>query len=1041
MEINTMSDSQNKLSNEQSENEQSSVSPSRRDFLAAGAGTLALTLMDNCCLPAAEKLGTHHIPEDKNLSKEWVDSLFAKGESKVYRGEELKCIGMPVGGICAGQLYLLGDGQLGYWQIFNHPDFTGYGDNCYRTYTPSTPIPQGFTLTVKPENGEQQQRHLNRSNFPNIEFVGEYPTGRVRYERGQDVVFLLDVSMEALSPFIPLNAKESGIPGTVLQIKIQNTSNQSVEVQLQGYLYNVIGTTHIGKIRGMSRITEERSPGMTSIVFSAEELPALNPDKIAKPEVFADFESGSYGNWKKTGTAFGDKPALGTLPNQQPVSGFGGKYLVNSFVGGDASVGTLTSPEFTIGRPYINFKIGGGNQPGKTCINLLVDGKVVRTATGKNNEKLESDWWEVSELKGKKAYIEIVDQEKGGWGHINIDDIEFAYAPPKEANLRALNQQPDFGTMAFSILDEKASALTLYPKGNPTGEKGQRMVELPLSRNTQGDLSSSFKLPPGETKELVFLVTWHFAKNEHGQAYSQWFKDALDVAKYLKENLKRLSELTWLFHDTYYDSTLPRWLLDRLMMPNSTLATGTCQWWANGRFWAWEGVGCCNGTCTHVWNYAHGMARLFPELERSARTKQDLGPAYDPKTGRVGFRGEDPNSPYAADGQCGTVLKCYREHLMSKDDTFLKENWPKIKKVMGYEIGRDGNADGIIEDKQWNTYDLDFVGPNTFVGSLYLAALLAAARMADLQGDAEFATKCRAIAAKGRDWTVANLWNGEYFIQKIPPGAPTKFQYGDGCLADQLFGQNWANQLGLGDIYPRDMVRTALKAIYKYNWAPDIGAQNKAYPPQRWFARPGEAGLFVCTWPKGGRMQEPVLYRDEVWTGGEYQLASHLLHEGMIREGLSIIRGIHDRYDGKRHNPWNEVECGDHYARAMASWGCLIALCGFTYDGPAQRLGFAPRWQQENFKAFFTAAEGWGSLSQKRMNNSQENQIEVKHGLVKLKELKFEPPQSAKITEATVTAAGQPIEAKWEQKDGVTLVLEKPAELMADATLIVRMKW
>src|SRR5881397_3957504 len=94
-------------------------------------------------------------------------------------------------------------------------------------------------------------------------------------------------------------------------------------------------------------------------------------------------------------------------------------------------------------------------------------------------------------------------------------------------------------------------------------------------------------------------------------------------------------------------------------------------------------------------------------------------------------------------------------------------------------------------------------------------------------------------------------------------------------------------------------------------------------------------------------------------------MPSHLLYEGMIREGLSIIRGIHDRYDGKRHNPWNEVECGDHYARALASWGCLIALSGFVYDGPAGRLGFAPRWQQENFKAFFTAAEGWGSLSQK----------------------------------------------------------------------------
>lgn len=1048
-----MAISKDDLDNKSSAPDPSSASPSRREFLAAGAGTLALTLMDNCGLTAEEKLGTHHIPEDKNLSKAWVDSLFVKGQSKVYKGEELTCIGMPIGGICAGQLYLLGDGTLGYWQIFNLPDFTGYGDNCYRTYTPSSPVRQGILISVQPDGGERQVREMGKSGiyggsfvkgFPSLEFVGEYPIGRVRYIRGKDDSFPVEVTLEAFSPFVPLNARESGIPGTILRFQVHNTTNQSVNVSLDASLQNAICSSHVGKIRGVGRNTVKRSQGMASLVYSADEMAAPKPDKVAKPEMFADFESGSYGDWNKTGTAFGDKPAQGTLPNQQPVTGFGGKYLVNSFAGGDSSIGTLTSPEFTIHRPYINFKIGGGSHPGKTCINLLVDGKVMRTATGKNNEKLESDWWEVSELKGKKATIEIVDKEKGGWGHINIDDIEFADAPPQEAVIQRLNLQPDFGTMTLSVLDEKAiahkSVGTLRERISGAGERTWTET-FPLGQHIVGGLGSRFDLSAGETKEVVFLITWHFAKNEHGQAYGQWFKDALDVAKYLKDNLDRLTKLTRLFHDTYYDSTLPHWLLDRLMMPNSTLATGTCQWWANSRFWAWEGVGCCNGTCTHVWNYAHGMARLFPELERSARTKQDLGPAFDPKTGRVGYRGEDPHSLYAADGQCGTVLKCYREHLMSKDDSFLKENWPRIKKVMEYEIGRDGNADGIIEDKQWNTYDLDFIGPNTFVGSLYLAALLAAARMADLQGDAEFATKCRAIAAKGSQWTVANLWNGEYFIQKIPPQAPTKFQYGGGCLADQLFGQNWANQLGLGEIYPPDKVRTALKSIYKYNWAPDVAAQNKAFPPQRWFARPGEAGLFVCTWPRGGRMQEPVLYRDEVWTGGEHQLASHLFHEGMIREGLSIIRGIHDRYDGKRHNPWNEVECGDHYARALASWGCLIALSGFTYDGPAGRLGFVPRWQQENFKAFFTAAEGWGSLRQRRMENSQENHIDVKYGQVTLKELTFESPKSVKVSEATVSVAGQPIALNLKQERQVILTLKEPVHLKVGETLSVKMKW
>src|SRR6266478_6216140 len=280
MEINNMADLPNNQDNRNRDTSSLSAGPSRRDFLAASAETLALTLMDNCCLPAEEKLGTHHIPEDKNLSKAWVDRLFAKGERKVYRGEELTCIGMPVGGICAGQLYLLGDGRLGYWQIFNLPDFTGYGDNCYRTYGPPLPGLQRFTLKVKPEKGEQQERNLNIGGFTDLEFFGEYPIGRVHYALPKDDPFSLNVSLEAFSPFIPLNAKESGIPGTIFRIKLRNRLDELVEVQLEGYLYNVICSSHIGKIRGTSRIREVRSPGMTSLVYSAEEIPTPKPDKV-----------------------------------------------------------------------------------------------------------------------------------------------------------------------------------------------------------------------------------------------------------------------------------------------------------------------------------------------------------------------------------------------------------------------------------------------------------------------------------------------------------------------------------------------------------------------------------------------------------------------------------------------------------------------------------------------------------------------------------------------------------------------------------------
>jgi uncharacterized protein (DUF608 family) len=1029
---------------------------SRRGFLAAGVGTLALTVVDNCCptAPAALKLGTHHIPADKNLDPAWVDKLFAKGATKVYSGDELTCIGMPVGGICAGQLYLRGDGTLAEWGIFNVDRFTGYGDNSYRTYTPPSPVQQGFGLCVTPHGGQAIYRTLDKQGFSQIEFAGEYPLGKVHYRGEKSDPFPLDVSLEAFSPFVPLNARESAIPGTVLRYRVHNTSHKPVDVDFGGWIQNPVGQRHVGRYTAVRQNRAARAAGLLmSIRETAPPASAHASSQTREPEVFADFESASYGNWTKTGTAFGDKPAEGTLPNQQHVSGFGGKGLVDTFSGGDQSTGTLTSPQFTIRRRYIQFRIGGGNHPGKTCINLVSDGKVIRTATGKDNEKLAWDFWEVGDYLGHAATIEIVDRATGGWGHINVDDVAFADAPPKEMQLPPLDRQADFGTLALSVLDEHALVFPARFEDFRTTGQHQNLgepaaaFEFPLGKpNHDAGLVTRFSLEPGEEKQVVFLLTWHFAGHfaggEHGRMYANWFDGAWAVARYLKEHLDRLTHLTHLFHETYFDSTLPRWLLARLLMPISTLATNTVQWRHNGRFWAWEGVGCCDGTCTHVWNYAQGMARLFPELERSARVMQDLGVGFDPRTGRVGFRGENPAQPYAADGQCGTVLKCYREHLMSKDGRFLKEHWPKIKQVMEYEMGHDPNGDGVIEDKQWNTFDLAFIGANTFIGALYLAALRAAAQMADLQGDRSFAKRCRQIAAKGSRWTVDNLWNGEYFKQRVPAGASPNLQYGDGCLADQLFGQTWADQVGLGRLYPLEKIQGALKSIYRYNWAPNVAAENAEYPPQRWFARPGDAGLFTCTWPKGGRMAEPILYRDEVWTGTEYQVASALLHEGMVREGLSILRGIHDRYDGRRHNPWNEVECGDHYARALACWGCLIALTGFVYDGPAGRLAFAPRWQADDFKVFFTAAEGWGTLRQVRRHESQTNSIDVKHGTVRLRELVFELPHAAQRSTGRLEAKGRTPTHRSSRKGlRVQIILDEPLVVEAGQSLNVIHTW
>ena len=556
-------------------------------------------------------------------------------------------------------------------------------------------------------------------------------------------------------------------------------------------------------------------------------------------------------------------------------------------------------------------------------------------------------------------------------------------------------------------------------------------VAYPVTERRSAAIAArTVELSPGDKQLFVFVLAWFFPNHPHGHEYANRFNSATGVAGYVLDNWERLAADTAKWHKTFYeDSTLPRWLLFRLHSTVCNLATGTCQWWQNGRFWAWEGVGCCAGTCTHVWNYAHAPARLFPELERSAREMQDFGEGFDPESGLVGFRS---NRAYAADGQCGTVLKAYREHQMSADNSFLKRNWPRIKKALEFSIARDGNDDGLIESSQHNTYDINFQGPNTFVGSLYLAALRAGEEMATDVGDRDFAERCRKIFESGSRLTVERLWDGEYFIQQVDLKKYPKHQYAKGCLSDQLFGQGWAHQLGLGYIYPPKDVKQALQSVWKYNWAPDVGPYNAAYKPERWFARPGEPGLFTCTWPKSEHIAEGVRYRSEVWTGIEYQVAGHMVWEGMVDEALAICHGIQERYDPAKHNPFNEVECGDHYARAMASWGVYTALAGYEYHGPKGHLGFAPRITPESFRAAFTAAEGWGTFAQQQEAGKQHEQITVRWGKLNVKTLAFEVPEQFRAVKAVVTLDSKAVPSDHTLKNGLFEITLKKKLLVSE---------
>lgn len=1014
---------------------------SRRDVLRSAAGLAAtaaspvsLTVLTQAAT-APQSAPARLIPADKGIAPDEIERLRLRGAQRVYRSAARATIGMPCGGIGAGQVYVRGDGTLAGWQVDGRHYSSGWGAENYRTYRPESSISQGFAIAVTDGAGATTRATLDDAGFDEIEFAGEYPVAKIRYRAtsARPAAPPVDVDLEAFSPFTPGDARNSAWPAVVLRFTVTNRTAAPLRATIGGWLQNAV-LSELDSAISVQRRNAGRpdfEAGTLLFLDAVHEPPPLPAGKPQTRMLF-DFESGTYDGWTIEGDAFGDAPAAGTLPTQNPVSGFAGKRLVNSYASDDDKRGRMLSGAFTLDMPFLTFRIGGGAHAGKTCLNLLVDGKTLRTAAGRNNERLEPRVWDVRSLAGREARLEILDAQAGPWGHVNVDEIALSDALP--AGYGEFDRAaPGFGSLALAALGpgeawpriDSVEAFVKQlspsePHAGPMFMLGKPQRDLPDALGLRGGfeqpligaVARTIEIPAQQSGIVDFVVAWHFP-NLHtggGRMYANWFEDAADVARQLAPRLDDLRRRTRDFADAYYrETTLPWWLAERLMMPISTLATGTCQWWKSGRFWAWEGVGCCEGTCTHVWNYAQGEAFLFPELARATRTHQDLGAGFDPASGLVGFR-SDRN--YAADGQAGAVLKCYREHRNSADDGFLREYWPRIRMALEYLIRQDeaaGEADGVIENSQHNTYDINFEGPNTFVGALYLAALRAGEEMARLMNEPRVADRYHALFQRGRDWIAANLFNGEYFEQRIPPGAKDRFQYGAGCLSDQLFGQNWARLLGLGPILPPKQVAAALHSVYRYNWAPDVGPLNTRHAPERWFARPGEGGLFVCTWPRGGRPGEPVRYRDEVWTGIEYQVAAGMIWEAspgngaMLDAALVMLRALDVRYDGTRHNPWNEVECGDHYARALASWGAYCALLGFEYDGPAGLLRIEPRVDPDDFAAVITFAQGWGIVRQRRAAPAgspffQTCEIDVRGGMVSLREIGLTTPETVVFT-------------------------------------------
>ena len=654
-------------------------------------------------------------------------------------------------------------------------------------------------------------------------------------------------------------------------------------------------------------------------------------------------------------------------------------------------------------------------------------------------------------------------------------------------NLKLPANHPQNGSLCLAALTENANAcaawsdpLTFwndFTRNAPSLANVPTPAPSPDGRTVNGGLSVPLRLEPGETKTVTFALCWHFPNRYvnwgqgfsgiedrkslfwQGNAYCKRFGGAAAVAEYVRDNFAHLDAITRRFRDTFYDSTLPYEILDVVGSQMSIIRTPTCLWTEDGRFFGFEGCcsastnwqasgGCCPMNCTHVFAYEMSLSALFPDLERAMRETELFHqlhptgylphrvtlPLYLPRPWERAIGG--PEKP-ALDGLLSLVLKTYREHRRNPDPQWLKRAWPKIKQAMRHVMtAHDTEGDGVIRGEQPNTYDISIFGPNTFIGTLYLAALRAAEEMARLQGENEPAESYRERYEKGRTGYDDLLWNGEYWIQIYDPAANPEQNYGTGCHSDHLFGQWWAHNLGLGHVLSGERVRQAAQSIVKYNFRANF-EWHKQQP--RVYACDDEPGLLICSWPQGGRPPVPTLYSDEIWTGIEYEVAALCFYEGMTEEGLSILRAVRQRYNGERRSPWNDVECGDHYARALSSWALLDAACGYQYDASTNALTIQPRIREDEFRAFCITATGWGTASICRSGQTLTTRLRAAWGTMQIAVLTLPATGATTVTaqlngsalRCAITADGE----------GTRLQFETPVVIGAEQELTVELNW
>ncbi len=756
-----------------------------------------------------------------------------------------------LGGIGTGNISVGVRGQLQDWEVFNRPGkdnkfpYTFFALHVHQGDKKHTRVLEGpLQPPFAASHGIDSSEVAGLPRFSHSEFKGEYPLVKVRL---WDESLPVHATLEAYTPFIPLNPDDSGIPAAVIRYRVKNESTEPAFVAVAGSIanmttFNGYGCFNYVEYAGESKNVPIREEGLSGIRFES--------------------------------------------------CGFAPYHPMH------ASMALASTGAHVTVKPY---------------------------------------WYQ------------------GGWWD-GIQDFWDDFS--QDGRLEAGNQ-----------------------------DEGDNNSILNLKKQKIGSVVSENMLAPGETCVFEFLLSWHFPnrirswnqcydpenvdeKDIVRNHYALKYNNAWEAARDLQKRLPALEEKTFAFHKALFDSTLPTAILDAVSSNITVLRSNTCFWLEDGTFWGWEGcfnqAGCCDGNCTHVWNYAQTIAFLFPTLEIAMRRNEFL--TETDEKGKMNFRArkhfedEEWTLYPAADGQTGAIVRLFREWKFTGDNSLIDDMGEAAIRALDFSIAHwDSDGDGVLDSQQHNTYDIEFYGLSSMTNTVFFAALKAGAQIADYLQLPEHRDRYLALYEKGSRRMDEALWNGEYYNQKIADLNEHKYQYGEGCLSDQLLGQFMAHVSGLHHILPPEHVKKAVKAIHAYNFRRDFFSHESV---QRTYALNDEQGLLLCSWPKGGRPKFPFVYSDEVWSGIEYQVAATLIYEGLVEEGMEIVTAVRARHDGIRRNPFNEVECGHHYARSMASWALLTALSGFYCDETRGEVTFSPRISQENFRCFYSTGKEWGVYRQ-----------------------------------------------------------------------------